>query len=356
MKPVLKIFRIFIASLFLLLNSGIVNAQIWSNPISGSDPGLSNPFTTGDVFSSNISVSGIGKGPGIIGTFGDNRYNARAWDSPSFDADDYFTFTITPTAPNAAFNFSSFEFTAQRSNLTGPINFEIRSSVDGFASAIAGSSIADGSNSVNLTAAAFQNISSPIEFRIYGWGAFGSRGTFSINDFGFNAVLPITLLSQQLVIKNLGIDFKWTTASEENNSHFTVDHSIDGKNFTELGRIEANFERSGNKDYIFSHYSPIRGINYYRLNQFDLDGKKTTFDVLAANFQNKGEKFLFPSQSESNIWLTGIEDGNLKVYDALGRKNMDQKYQVGNAIDVNSLQSGLHFLFINGDTFSFIKQ
>ena len=44
-----------------------------------------------------------------------------------------------------------------------------------------------------LSAPAYQGLTSAIAFRIYGWGASGSAGTFGINDFTFNGtVSPIT--------------------------------------------------------------------------------------------------------------------------------------------------------------------
>ncbi|HOY13824.1 MAG TPA: T9SS type A sorting domain-containing protein, partial [Saprospiraceae bacterium] len=140
-----------------------------------------------------------------------------------------------------------------------------------------------------------------------------------------------------------------------NNSHFTIDHSKDGINFIEVGRVEAKQERSGEKDYSFAHESPAKGINYYRLNQFDLDGKKTSFGILAGNFEGGKEQFLFPTSAVNEVWLSGYESAPVKIFDASGKELINELYQTGNSIDVSNLQSGVYFLLIGQDRLSFLK-
>ncbi|WP_442484968.1 hypothetical protein [Aeoliella sp. SH292] len=157
-------------------------AIILSNPITNTNPSASNPFNAGQTVHPNVTSTGIGRGAGINANAGGDRYNATAWNLAAFDASDYFTFSITP---NSGFeiDFTNFVYVGQRSS-TGPSSFSFRSSVDGFASSI-GSATATGTT-ISLAAAAYQNISSPIEFRFYGWGGTSASGTFSINDFTFN--------------------------------------------------------------------------------------------------------------------------------------------------------------------------
>jgi hypothetical protein len=101
------------------------------------------------------------------------------------DPNAYFEFTIIPNT-DKKIDFVSFEYTGQTS-ANGPILFAFRSSVDGFMSDI-GTIAATGSN-VSLSASAFQNVSSAITFRLYGWAAITGTGSFSINDFQFNGVV-----------------------------------------------------------------------------------------------------------------------------------------------------------------------
>lgn len=158
-----------------------VPASIFANVITGTTPGLTSPYTTGQTFNSNITVSGIVRGPGLTGSNGNDRYNASAWSTTTFDANDYFEFTLTP---NTGYQIllSSFVYTGQASSGTPTLNF--RSSVDNYTANI-GSPTTTGTT-ISLSAAAYQNLTGAITFRMYGYGFAAGTTTFSINDFIFN--------------------------------------------------------------------------------------------------------------------------------------------------------------------------
>ena len=175
--------KLYILLSVLLLNVVFVSGQsIWTNPITGTDPGLTSPYTSGQTVNSNITVSGISIGSGIVGTAAVDRYNTNSWNTATIDLSAYFEFTLTPTA-GCDIDFVSFVYTSQRSN-TSIANFAFRSSLDGYSSNI-GSPDFDGIT-IDLSSANYQNINSPITFRFYAWGAGASGNTFSINSFTFN--------------------------------------------------------------------------------------------------------------------------------------------------------------------------
>lgn len=162
-------------------------AELWANPITGTNPNTANPYTAGQTVIPNITVSGIGRGAGIVGANAGNRYNAESWNTATLDPTAYFTFTLTPS-PGFTINFENFVYTGQASG-SGPTSFAFRSSVDSFAANI-GTPTAAGATIV-LGAPSYQGVSTPIEFRFYGWGTTQVGGTFSINDFTFNGeVIP----------------------------------------------------------------------------------------------------------------------------------------------------------------------
>jgi hypothetical protein len=155
--------------------------SIFTNPITGTNPNSSNPYTSGQTVASGITVSGIGRGTGISGVNANDRYNANGWNSGSLNANDYFEWVISPGCMEI--DFISFVYTSQRSN-SSIANFAFRSSRDNFVANI-GTPDDDGTT-ISLSASTFQNITSPITFRLYAWGADQSSRSFSINDFTFN--------------------------------------------------------------------------------------------------------------------------------------------------------------------------
>lgn len=164
---------------------------IWTNAINGTNPSTTNPFTAGQIVSTNLSVSGIGF-TGVASNPANNRFNTRSWDaSPAVNTGKYIYFTLTPDA-GYAIDFTSFVYTGTSSG-TGPTGLTIRSSVDGYSSNI-GTPATTGA-SISLTGAAYQNITSPITFRVYATGATDATGTYSINDFTFYGTMRVLCTS-----------------------------------------------------------------------------------------------------------------------------------------------------------------
>jgi len=171
---------------------------IWTNPITGTDPGLTTGFyTTGQTVNPNITVSGISKGAGVIaGNAGDNRYNTKDWAtgaSLTLTNNDYFEFTITPNA-GYRIDFESFTYTGKASN-TGPKSFSFRSSITATPYATAIGTANELGTTISLSDPLYQNRTAATTFRFYGWNASAAAGTFSINDFTFNANVSVTCAS-----------------------------------------------------------------------------------------------------------------------------------------------------------------
>ncbi len=89
-------------------------------------------------------------------------------------------------------------------------------------------------------------------------------------DFGFKAsVLPVELIAFTASTDDCKVTLKWSAASEVNFSHYEIEHSIDGRNFSKIGQmISSGTATSAN--YIFMD-TKADAENYYRLKMVDLD-------------------------------------------------------------------------------------
>lgn len=173
----------FILISALMLNVVFVWGQsIFNNSITGTNPNTANPYTAGQTVDPNITVNGIGRGAGIAGSNANDRYNANSWNSVSLDNTAYFEFTLSPSS-GCEIDFVSFVYTGQASG-TGATSVAFRSSLDGFVNDIGSPTILG--TTIDLNSLTYQNIASPITFRLYGWGASAAGGTYSINSFTFN--------------------------------------------------------------------------------------------------------------------------------------------------------------------------
>lgn len=201
-------------SLFCAVNIGFGHT-IFKNDINDNNPSTGNPFSLGQEVSDNITTYGIGRGSGILPNSGSDRYNARGWNSTSFDSNDYFYFTISPNS-NYKIDFYSFTYTGTASG-SGPTNFVFRSSVDGFTTNI-GNPTANGIT-IDLSSSDFQNITSSITFRIYAWGATAATGTFSINDFAFIGNVSATSCSNTTTWNGA----TWSAGAPDINTNAIID-------------------------------------------------------------------------------------------------------------------------------------
>ncbi|AOW08932.1 hypothetical protein [Flavobacterium gilvum] len=220
--------QFFLACLFFIVSPVLIFSQsIFNNPITGTYPGQSNPYTIGQNVDPGIKVSGIGRSGALSYVNANNRYDAKGWKVDDSDSDTYFEFTITPNQ-GRQINFISFVYTGQVS-ANGPRLFAFRSSVDGFSTNIG--SVSGARGTVSLSSTAFQGVDFPITFRFYGWAAITRTGAFSINDFQFNGVVSCvksqapTLPEVNLACTSTSFILNWAACS--NASNYFIDVATD---------------------------------------------------------------------------------------------------------------------------------
>ncbi|RYG13961.1 MAG: hypothetical protein EOO07_17205 [Chitinophagaceae bacterium] len=260
------LFVILLMAAFVGVN--IAKAQsIWTNAINsstaGGDPALDNPYTAGDVVVSNLAVSGIGLGPGLTINAVTDRYSARAWqlNSTAIDTDEYFSFTLTPSA-GYKINFVSLSLNHVHS-ANAPDTYVLRSSVDNYSTNIATGNFgtSNTANVLSLADATLQGITNAVTFRLYYYGSSSTAvtGGVSIYNFTFNGsvvstTLPVTFTQISANKMGSNINVNWTTASETNNDHFEIEASTDGKAFKNIKTVAT---KNGNSSEIQAYQETV---------------------------------------------------------------------------------------------------
>jgi PEP-CTERM motif len=158
--------------------------------------------TSSSLVAGNMTADPISRGSGLTLISGTDSLNAGSWTTAAtVDLTDYFTFLLTP-ASGYALDLNTIEFSYRRSP-SGPLNVVLRSSLDAFAGDITTLTLMnDGSYhraSPIVLGSSFDGITSPIEFRIYGYNASNSVGTLRLGGDGTIAI-PNTLLVTGAVI------------------------------------------------------------------------------------------------------------------------------------------------------------
>jgi hypothetical protein len=104
--------------------------------------------------------------------------------------------------------------------------------------------------------------------------------------FGGTAILdcgplPISLLIFEGFYENNVVLLDWSTTSETNNSHFIIEKIENDFGIKEIGRVEGSGNSNTVKQYNFIDLHPSKGINYYRLIQYDINGNSETYNWIS---------------------------------------------------------------------------
>jgi hypothetical protein len=127
------------------------------------------------------------------------------------------------------------------------------------------------------------------------------------------AALPVELLNFYGEEDNGSVNLIWETASELDNDFFEVQHSINGKNFVEIGVVDGSGTTSDLMRYSFIHRTPHTGANYYRLKQFDFDGDfEIHRSILVSNDQLiiGLVGFIYPNPASADNIMLRVESGD----------------------------------------------
>ena len=98
--------------------------------------------------------------------------------------------------------------------------------------------------------------------------------------FGSQNPLPVVLTEFNGIVTDQGNELFWRTESELNFDYFEIQWSQDGLKWSEVGRVKAIGNSSTQQTYNFLHTEVGNGLNYYRLNQIENDGKTKHYFVL----------------------------------------------------------------------------
>ncbi|MFN0293494.1 T9SS type A sorting domain-containing protein [Pedobacter helvus] len=156
--------------------------------------------------------------------------------------------------------------------------------------------------------------------------------------------LPISLKSFTVKKADQGAELKWSTASENNNDHFDLERSLDGKSFVLIGSISGAGNSSTIRNYSFIDKYPSVGTNYYRLKQVDKNDDFTLSDLVHLDYNFSAVKIsIYPNPvtdiihidlktNTSSDYLIKISDLSGKFIKAIRSSNKLPEFNVAELI------------------------
>ncbi|MGR6088632.1 MAG: T9SS type A sorting domain-containing protein [Arcticibacter sp.] len=180
---------------------------------------------------------------------------------------------------------------------------------------------------------------------------------------GNSSPLPVSLVDFKTTCERDGVALHWSTATETNNSHFTLQYSDDGSVFYPLTQIPGNGTTTQMSFYNYLDSSASEhGSRYYKLSQTDLDGGMHELGLTRANCignLSNSNITVFPNPFSDfvQIMLQTESEGKLRVsvIDVTGRvvKLQEEFTKIGFngfQLDLQSLAPGSYSLLLEGDS------
>lgn len=206
---------------------------------------------------------------------------------------------------------------------------------------------------------------------VSGTGYFQVGNSSDVNGSGYRqyfvafggaagGVLPIELLHFDAErVETKSVQINWSTASEENNDYFTIERSLDGKEFESVGKVQGAENSTARINYQFTdENAPDNKVAYYRLRQTDKDGISRTFTIDAVPCINGDKKELEIAIAQNPITSNELvydmnlpQDAtiNVQIIDNLGNIASTQNFYYSRgsnryALDASNLKTGVYIL------------
>ena len=186
-----------------------------------------------------------------------------------------------------------------------------------------------------------------------------SFGDITFGSAAGNNPLPITLLYFRTEARPNGILLSWATASEENNSFFTIERGLSLSEMQPIAIMAGAGNSQSRIEYEYLDEPDQDGPFYYRLKQTDFNGNFSYSEILLSEFtkqeQHLGLKLMpNPNLGEVNLEISGLgaSDYRLTIIDPLGKAVFNKAYQKngGTTIEMNhSLSPGVYLVLLQSD-------
>ena len=157
--------------------------------------------------------------------------------------------------------------------------------------------------------------------------------TFTIQ---VTASLAVSLLKYTAFQKKETAVLLWSTAYEQDNDYFTIERSLNGRDFQFQMLVNGSHNPRITSSYEYIDNSPAEGINYYRLTQTDKNGRSTVLGTRSVNFRSSHSFKLriqpnpvLNNQVQLNISSSKKQQVYVYVLDMNGAKVFERTTKVG---------------------------
>jgi hypothetical protein len=174
--------------------------------------------------------------------------------------------------------------------------------------------------------------------------------------------LPITLISFDAKPKaNRSVEIKWSTSSEIGNAFFTIERSLNGREFTPIATLQGGGDSEDIINYRFEDLFPVKGTTYYRLKQTDFNGEFDYSEIkrvlLISDEETKAAFGIYPNPVKTGdgmslaYRISSTQEIEIQIVSASGilidrSKKIIQVEEKSIDLDTSKLKKGLNLIRI----------
>jgi hypothetical protein len=183
-----------------------------------------------------------------------------------------------------------------------------------------------------------------------------SFSSFYLYKGGVGLPLPLRLISFNAALQNKNAALTWVTSNEVNVSHFEIEQSTDGGNFTGIATVLSQ-PGTADKTYRFTDVNSFSGNNYYRLKMVDRDGRYTYSFIVKIDAGKKYNISIVPNPVRDYFTISGADTfTDILITDIAGRTIKQMKKNISNRYETAGLVKGVYLVrLINGKEFTSLK-
>lgn len=172
--------------------------------------------------------------------------------------------------------------------------------------------------------------------------------------------LPVELITFTAEAEGNSVNLTWITRTELNCDYFTLYRSRNGIDFVPVANRKGAGTTKEQRTYEVNDASPWNGINYYRLEQTDLDGTKNSLDLISVEAQGINPIEYYPTRlnggQKIHLQLQGLAPNvpvEISLMNAMGQSvdryfiHTDQEGKFYGDIQMGDLSAGFYYLRLN---------
>lgn len=196
----------------------------------------------------------------------------------------------------------------------------------------------------------------------FSWATFEKAGmwkfevtygdSYAEHEFYIRDLLPLNLVSFKAKKNNDVIQLDWITESEQQSSHFEIERSEDGTNFSKIGSVPSTGNSNNTQNsYTFNDANPLAGTQFYRLKMMDADGNYKFSEIVKVDFGYNLKVKMFPNPATNFVDLKNTMGFNRLTITNINGQAVISEPVSGNEtrIDISRLNKGVYIVQLSGN-------